>query len=128
MPKSRKSARLFGNLYRGKCAQGRGRRRPGVIAGDADRRGFCQQERFDLQPAPAAEICTSPLCAATGARLARARAQVLYHSDGNWKRLIPDLVGCEVDGFYCLEPALGMDIVELAAIGPGYLGRRPGRD
>jgi hypothetical protein len=39
--------------------------------------------------------------------------KVLYHSDGNWKRVIPDLVACEVDGFYCLEPSLGMDLVEL---------------
>jgi hypothetical protein len=39
--------------------------------------------------------------------------KVLYHSDGNWKQVIPDLMNCAVDGFYCLEPALGMDIVEL---------------
>ncbi len=39
--------------------------------------------------------------------------KVLYHSDGNWRSVIPDLVGCGVDGFYCLEPALGMDIVAL---------------
>jgi len=39
--------------------------------------------------------------------------KVLYHSDGNWKRVIPDLIACGVDGFYCLEPALGMDIIEL---------------
>jgi hypothetical protein len=38
---------------------------------------------------------------------------VLYHSDGNWKIAIPDLIACGVDGFYCLEPACGMDIVEL---------------
>ncbi len=39
--------------------------------------------------------------------------KVLFHSDGNWKRCIPDLLDCEVDGFYCLEPNCGMDIVEL---------------
>jgi hypothetical protein len=39
--------------------------------------------------------------------------KVLYHSDGNWKRAIPDLVACNVDGFYCLEPNCGMDIVAL---------------
>ena len=38
---------------------------------------------------------------------------VLYHSDGNYKIAIPNLIGCGVDGFYCLEPACGMDIVEL---------------
>ncbi len=39
--------------------------------------------------------------------------KVLYHSDGNWKAAIRDLITCGVDGFYCLEPALGMDVVEL---------------
>lgn len=39
--------------------------------------------------------------------------KVIYHSDGNWKAVIPDLIACGVDGFYCLEPALGMDLVEL---------------
>jgi len=39
--------------------------------------------------------------------------KVIYHSDGNWKKLIPDFIKCGVDGFYCLEPAVGMDIVEL---------------
>ncbi len=38
---------------------------------------------------------------------------VLYHSDGNYKKVVPDLMECGVDGFYCLEPAVGMDIVEL---------------
>jgi uroporphyrinogen-III decarboxylase len=37
----------------------------------------------------------------------------LYHSDGNWKKAIPDLMACGVAGFYCLEPNCGMDIVEL---------------
>jgi len=39
--------------------------------------------------------------------------KVLYHSDGNWKKVIPDLIACGVDGFYCLEKNCGMDIVEL---------------
>ena len=39
--------------------------------------------------------------------------KVIYHSDGNWKMVIPDLKACGVDGFYCLEPNCGMDIVEL---------------
>lgn len=47
--------------------------------------------------------------------------KVLYHSDGNWKSVIPDLVACGVDGFYCLEPALGMDIVELKGAWPGHV-------
>ena len=38
---------------------------------------------------------------------------VLYHSDGNYKKAIPDLAACGVEGFYCLEPNTGMDIVEL---------------
>ncbi len=39
--------------------------------------------------------------------------KVIYHSDGNWKKLISDFIKCGVDGFYCLEPAVGMDIIEL---------------
>ena len=38
---------------------------------------------------------------------------VLYHSDGNYRKAIPDLITCGVDGFYCLEPNCGMDVVEL---------------
>jgi hypothetical protein len=38
---------------------------------------------------------------------------VLYHSDGNYRECIPDLMTAGVDGFYCLEPACGMDIVAL---------------
>lgn len=44
--------------------------------------------------------------------------KVLYHSDGNYKRMIPDLLACGVDGFYCLEPAVGMDVVELKRTWP----------
>jgi hypothetical protein len=47
--------------------------------------------------------------------------KVLYHSDGNWRSVIPDLVECGVDGFYCLEPALGMDIVKLKRTWPGHV-------
>ena len=39
--------------------------------------------------------------------------KVLFHSDGDYKTAIPDLLACGVDGFYCLEPNCGMDIVEL---------------
>jgi hypothetical protein len=44
--------------------------------------------------------------------------KVIYHSDGNYKSVIPDLISCEVDGFYCLEPNCGMDIVELKKLYP----------
>jgi uroporphyrinogen decarboxylase len=37
----------------------------------------------------------------------------LYHSDGNYLQAIPELEACGVDGFYCLEPGCGMEIVEL---------------
>jgi len=47
--------------------------------------------------------------------------KVLYHSDGNWKRVIPDLIATGVDGFYCLEPAVGMDIVELKKTWPEHV-------
>ena len=36
----------------------------------------------------------------------------LYHSDGNWRKAIPDLIETGVDGFYCLEKNCGMDVVE----------------
>ncbi|MFH1007034.1 MAG: uroporphyrinogen decarboxylase family protein [Candidatus Latescibacterota bacterium] len=39
--------------------------------------------------------------------------KVIYHSDGNYRKAIPDLMACGVDGFYCLEPNCGMDIVAL---------------
>ncbi|MBN1554547.1 MAG: hypothetical protein JXA11_07360 [Phycisphaerae bacterium] len=39
--------------------------------------------------------------------------KVLYHTDGNYRKAIPDLIACGVEGFYCLEPNCGMDIVEL---------------
>ena len=47
--------------------------------------------------------------------------KVLYHSDGNWKSVIPDLVECGVDGFYCLEKSIGMDIVELKRTWPDHV-------
>lgn len=47
--------------------------------------------------------------------------KVIYHSDGNYKKVIPDLMACGVDGFYCLEPACGMDIVELKGQWPQML-------
>jgi hypothetical protein len=43
---------------------------------------------------------------------------VIYHSDGNYRKAIPDLMACGVDGFYCLEPGVGMDIVELKSTWP----------
>lgn len=39
--------------------------------------------------------------------------KAIYHSDGNYKKVIPELIKCNLDGFYCLEPNCGMDIVEL---------------
>jgi len=47
--------------------------------------------------------------------------KVLYHSDGNWKSVIPDLVECGVDGFYCLEPSVGMDVVQLKRAWPNHV-------
>jgi hypothetical protein len=38
---------------------------------------------------------------------------VLYHSDGNYRKALPDLIAAGVDGFYCLEPACGMEVVGL---------------
>jgi len=39
--------------------------------------------------------------------------KVIYHSDGNYNGIIPQLMRAGVDGFYCLEPACGMDIIRL---------------
>jgi hypothetical protein len=47
--------------------------------------------------------------------------KVLYHSDGNWGRMIPDLVDCGLDGFYCLEPSNGMDIIALRQEWPEHV-------
>ena len=47
--------------------------------------------------------------------------KVLYHSDGNYKKAIPDLIACQVDGFYCLEPNCAMDIVALKNTWPGMV-------
>lgn len=47
--------------------------------------------------------------------------KVLYHSDGNWKQVIPALIDCGVHGFYCLEPSVGMDIVQLKNAWPNMV-------
>ncbi len=38
---------------------------------------------------------------------------VIYHTDGCFKKEIPNLLSCGVEGFYCLEPNCAMDICEL---------------
>ena len=48
----------------------------------------------------------------------RRGVKVIYHSDGNYRKAIPDLMKCGVDGFYCLEPNCGMNIVELKSEWP----------
>ena len=40
--------------------------------------------------------------------------KVIFHTDGYFKTVIPDLIACNVDGFYCLERSCGMHIEELA--------------
>ena len=47
-----------------------------------------------------------------------AGVKVLYHSDGNYRKALPDLMACGVDGFYCLEPGVGMEIVGLKQAWP----------
>ncbi|MGV8096720.1 MAG: uroporphyrinogen decarboxylase family protein [Mangrovibacterium sp.] len=46
--------------------------------------------------------------------------KVLYHSDGNYKPALSQLMKCGVDGFYCLEKNAGMDVVELKRDYPEY--------
>jgi uroporphyrinogen-III decarboxylase len=47
--------------------------------------------------------------------------KVIYHSDGNYKSVLPQLMSCEVDGFYCLEKNAGMDVVELKNAYPDFI-------
>ena len=47
--------------------------------------------------------------------------KVLYHTDGNYRKAIPDLIACGIDGFYCLEPNCGMNIVELKNAWPSMV-------
>ncbi len=60
----------------------------------------------------------------------RKNLKVLYHSDGNYKKAVPSLLTCGVDGFYCLEPSCGMHIVELKRQWPeaAWLGGVDGVD
>lgn len=59
-----------------------------------------------------------PYLSAVTAAWHAAGIKVLYHSDGNYKKAVPDLMACGVDGFYCLEPAVGMDVVALKQTWP----------
>lgn len=47
--------------------------------------------------------------------------KVIYHSDGNYNGIIPQLMTAGVDGFYCLEPACGMDIIGMKKRWPQML-------
>ena len=40
--------------------------------------------------------------------------KVIYHTDGDFRAVIPDLLACDVDGFYCLERSCNMHIEKLA--------------
>jgi len=47
--------------------------------------------------------------------------KVIYHTDGNFKAAIPELIQCNVDGFYCLERSCGMHLEELACQYPNLI-------
>lgn len=47
--------------------------------------------------------------------------KVLYHSDGNYRKAVPDLIKAGCDGFYCLEPNSHMDIVNLKKTWPAMV-------
>jgi hypothetical protein len=47
--------------------------------------------------------------------------KVIYHTDGNYKSALTDLMAAGVDGFYCLEKNAGMDIVELKNTYPDFV-------
>lgn len=40
---------------------------------------------------------------------------VFFHSDGNLNKALPHIVAAGFDGLHCIEPAAGMNIVEIAA-------------
>jgi hypothetical protein len=44
--------------------------------------------------------------------------KVIFHTDGNYKKVVPNLIDCNVDGFYCLERNCGMNIEELKSEWP----------
>jgi hypothetical protein len=46
---------------------------------------------------------------------------VIYHSDGNYQNVIPQLMAAGADGFYCLEPACGMDVIALKKRWPAMI-------
>ncbi len=56
--------------------------------------------------------------------------KVLYHSDGNYRAALPDLMACGVAGFYCLAPGVGLASVELKNAWPrlGWAGGVDGVD
>ena len=39
--------------------------------------------------------------------------KVIYHSDGNWKYCIPDLIDTGIEGIYCIEKNCGLEVVDL---------------
>ena len=47
--------------------------------------------------------------------------KVIYHTDGDFRKVIPDLISCNVDGFYCLERSCGMHIEQLAKECPSMI-------
>ena len=44
---------------------------------------------------------------------------VMFASGGNYRKVIPELLDCNLDGFYGLEPACEMEIVDLTKRYPG---------
>jgi len=86
--------------------------RPGTFAGGADPGGFLLETRAIFSPTFCRRYHHEPV-----RRLAEAwhehGIKALFHSDGNYKAALPGLLATGVDGFYCLEPNAGMDIVEL---------------
>jgi uroporphyrinogen-III decarboxylase len=47
--------------------------------------------------------------------------KVIFHTDGYYKTVVPNLINCHVDGFYCLERNCGMNIEELKAEWPSMI-------
>ncbi len=55
-------------------------------------------------------------------------APIFFHSDGNLNQVLPNIIDAGFDGLQCIEPAAGMDIVEISTQYGESLGLMGGID
>ena len=56
-----------------------------------------------------------PVWKAQTAKAGELGVPVVFHSDGNLDKVLPLIIAAGFDGLQCIEPAAGMDIVEISA-------------